>query len=264
MKYKAIISDFDGTLVDRESKLSSQLIEVIHNYIAQGGHFCLATGRDFTGDIVQACHDLGLEGPQIASGGAEIVESQTGQVLVGHYIDNEIGQSIINRLSHRDLGLTVSQQGFLYTNKPEFGGYYKDITRPLDGLPLTAIPKIRVIIKPEQQTAIQVMLDELQQDFVHDIVIHQSNTIRSTGFDITSPRATKHLAVLELTKMLDLDPQHIVGMGDGYNDYPLLAACGYKVAMAHSPQELLDIANYVAPPHADGGPIVAIEHIMSL
>ena len=264
MKYKAIISDFDGTLVDQESKLSSQLLGVIRDYITLGGHFCLATGRDFAGDIVQACRNLGLEGPQIASGGAEIVEAKSGRVIVGHYINNQVAQTIINRLQHKDLNLIVSQQGFLYTSKPEFSGYYKDITKPLDNLTVTKTPKIRITFRPEQLPDIQAILDAMQQEFIHDVVIHQSNTVRSTGFDITSPYATKHLAVLELTKLLDLDPLHTVGMGDGYNDYPLLTACGYKVAMAHSPQELLDIANYIAPPHANGGPIAAIEHIMSL
>ena len=67
MKYKAIISDFDGTLVNKRSELSPELIKAIHGYMAQGGHFCLATGRDFTGHIVQACQDLALAGPQIAS-----------------------------------------------------------------------------------------------------------------------------------------------------------------------------------------------------
>ncbi len=264
MKYPAIISDFDGTLVEQVSRLSPLLIEAVHNYIAQGGHFCLATGRDFTGHIVQACQDLGLEGPQIASGGAEIVEATTGQVIIGHYIANQVAQSIIDQLRHQDLSVIISQQGLLYTNKPEFNGPYKDITRPLADLTLSKTPKIRVTIRPEQQPATQAILDELQQNFLHDIVVHQSNTVRSTGFDITSPQATKHLAVLELTKMLNLDPRYAAGMGDGYNDYPLLTACGYKVAMAHSPQELLDIADYIAPPHGSGGPVAAIEHIMSL
>ena len=77
MKYKAIISDFDGTLVNKRSELSPELIKAIHGYMAQGGHFCLATGRDFTGHIVQACQDLALAGPQIASGGAEILLRNT-------------------------------------------------------------------------------------------------------------------------------------------------------------------------------------------
>lgn len=39
----------------------------------------------------------------------------------------------------------------------------------------------------------------------------------------------------------------MIGVGDGYNDFPLLMSCGLKIAMGNAIEELKDIADYIAP-----------------
>ena len=51
----------------------------------------------------------------------------------------------------------------------------------------------------------------------------------------------------------------MVGVGDSYNDFPLLMACGLKAAMGNSVKEILDIADYVAPSVDDDGLANVIE-----
>jgi len=51
----------------------------------------------------------------------------------------------------------------------------------------------------------------------------------------------------------------MVGVGDSYNDFPLLMACGLKAAMGNSVKEILDIADYVAPSVNDDGLADVIE-----
>ena len=75
--------------------------------------------------------------------------------------------------------------------------------------------------------------------------IVEGKTSYSRGFDITNERANKHLAVLKVCEMLKLDPQSVIGIGDGPNDYNLLTACGYKVAIEGAPKELTEIADLV-------------------
>ncbi|MBI2009595.1 MAG: HAD family phosphatase [Candidatus Chisholmbacteria bacterium] len=80
-----------------------------------------------------------------------------------------------------------------------------------------------------------------------------------TEFDITDIKATKHHAMVHVAKLLKIKPQEIIGVGDGYNDYPLLMACGLKIAMGNAVPELKAIADFVAPSVDEDGVATVIE-----
>jgi hydroxymethylpyrimidine pyrophosphatase-like HAD family hydrolase len=54
-------------------------------------------------------------------------------------------------------------------------------------------------------------------------------------------------------KKLHLKKDEIIGVGDGYNDFPLLMACGLKVAMGNAVPDLKEIADYIAPSVVEDG-----------
>ena len=45
INYKMIVSDFDGTLVQGDGKVSEKNIKAINEYIDAGGVFVISTGR---------------------------------------------------------------------------------------------------------------------------------------------------------------------------------------------------------------------------
>jgi hydroxymethylpyrimidine pyrophosphatase-like HAD family hydrolase len=51
----------------------------------------------------------------------------------------------------------------------------------------------------------------------------------------------------------------VIAIGDGHNDMPLLEAAGLKVAMGNAPDEVKQLADYVAPSLADDGVAAAID-----
>ena len=65
--------------------------------------------------------------------------------------------------------------------------------------------------------------------------------------------ATKQHAVFELANILGISNDEIIGIGDGYNDFPLLMGSGLKVAMGNAVSELKEIADYIAPTVDDDG-----------
>lgn len=50
-----------------------------------------------------------------------------------------------------------------------------------------------------------------------------------------------------------------MAVGDGYNDYPLLMAAGFKVAMGNAVPEVKAIADYIAPSVDEDGAADVIE-----
>lgn len=76
---------------------------------------------------------------------------------------------------------------------------------------------------------------------------------------ITSGDATKQHAVVTLSETLGIPTEEMIGIGDHYNDFPLLMACGLKVAMGNAVDELKAIADYVVPTVEEDGVADVIE-----
>ena len=90
---------------------------------------------------------------------------------------------------------------------------------------------------------------------ISDLALHKTRhkLPDKYGININHAKATKLHGVEVVMKKLDLKREYIVGVGDSYNDFPLLMACGFKVAMGNGIEELKAIADYVAPSVSDDG-----------
>lgn len=76
---------------------------------------------------------------------------------------------------------------------------------------------------------------------------------------INHVKATKQYGILKVAELLKIDTHEIIGIGDGYNDFPLLMACGLKVAIGNAVPELKAIADYIAPTVEEDGVVDVIE-----
>jgi HAD superfamily hydrolase (TIGR01484 family) len=54
----------------------------------------------------------------------------------------------------------------------------------------------------------------------------------------------------------------ILAMGDGNNDIGMLREAGFAVAVANAPQAVRDVADWIVPPCAEGGPKRFLEHVL--
>lgn len=265
MKYKVVFCDYDGTLVGKDQRMSAAANTVIREYSEAGGKFVIATGRSFHGMVEESVKSLHLTTLQIAHGGAEIVNPITRLVEEANYITPEDSQMLAKRLGEYGLWPELSLFDDTYADQG------KIIARPGTSsfLPLSqldskeAVAKIRVVVQEPQLVETEKILKELV-DPLSTVTFFQSNTARSFGFDITSVKATKEHAINSLLTLYGHSASDAAAIGDGLNDEPLFKACGYKVAMGHSPSSLIEQANYVCPPIDQDGVVDALKHIMRL
>lgn len=234
--FKTLVVDFDGTLVDINFNLSPGVKEAISKLISKGYIFSIATGRPYQGIVKKICQNLNLNAPQIVSGGAEIIDPQTNDLLWHEYIDPETAQSICALLSDENLHFTVE------------GGSKDDHT-----ISAIVLEKINIKNLEDEEKKLAALYSDLH--------IIRGGMGGVPVLDITSGKATKHLAVLELSKILNIPAKLMIGVGDGYNDYPLLSACGFKVAMGNAPKELKSIADIILPDVVHDGLLTLINNL---
>jgi hypothetical protein len=76
-----IVTDLDGTLVDRNLAMVARSREALLRFVAAGGEVVIATGRSLA-SMRPYYDELGLHGPAILLNGAQVVDPRTGDVLL--------------------------------------------------------------------------------------------------------------------------------------------------------------------------------------
>lgn len=237
MQYKALICDVDGTLIpNQENAILSEKVKHAITKASKKIHVGLATSRPLflLPDIVR---DLQLSGPSVISAGAEIIDLSTKKVLVEFQLDKKDLTLLLRKLEY--FGLTIR----LDDGKQDMSF---DKRRTYNHI-------IKVFVKAVSEELTDKIIKEMS--CIITLASHKTPSWDYGKFDIffTNSQATKQRGILEVAKLLDISTNEIIGIGDGHNDFPLLMACGLKVAMGNAVDDLKAIADYIAPSAEEDG-----------
>lgn len=239
-KYKAIVSDIDGTLVQFvPDALPSDVVRTAVKKTVENGYtFCLASGKPFSLVKIQTSY-LGITGPCIVDNGAVIADSETGEILWEAILSTSHANKILEKVRHCPLFRASCESGI--------------IKNPTELPTNSKVRKISVHdISPELA---DTLMHDVTNEFSDVSVIKAGSFAGGDLVDVyfSHTNATKQQAVFKLAELLNISTEEIIGIGDGYNDFPLLMACGLKVAMGNAVEELKAIADEIAPSADDDG-----------
>ena len=247
MKYKAIICDLDGTLIPNGSKgLPSKKVTETINMASKVIHFGVATARPFF-YTKHVTNHLRLSGPSIIHGGAQIIDLTSGKILKEQRIPSEAILKVYDITKKLNLPLFIDEET-------------ETIAIPKNWLPHDLLGAYFPSITLKQAKLLE---DELSK--IPDISVHRIPDWRekqNIDVDINHASVGKQYAILEVAEILGIKTDEIIAVGDGYNDFPFLMACGLKVAMGNAVPELKAIADYIAPSVDEDGIVDVIERFI--
>ncbi|KGF71420.1 hypothetical protein DO97_20555, partial [Neosynechococcus sphagnicola sy1] len=81
-----------------------------------------------------------------------------------------------------------------------------------------------------------------------------------TVFEAANPKVNKGTAVRYLAEeLLGIQPQHVMAVGDNWNDLEMLTYAGMGIAMGSAPLSVQSVAQWVAPTVEEDGVAAAIK-----
>lgn len=263
---KAILSDFDGTLVDQETKYHPNVKDLIHKLAKKGVRFSVATGRSWVGRVGKTITELDIDGIHIFNGGAVIYDTVKKERLWYKPLSPASAKNVISYLLSKNLVFAVERENITYlSHEIEIPFFMNGVTCA----PLADLKACDDIVKIMTFTILNDLSPKTAEDHIKtiekdskDITVLRFPYKGKTGFDITSEYASKHTAILEYQKMLGLAKEEVVGIGNDHNDYPMFMACGYTIAMADSPAELKEIAHHVVTVDTSQNMAIALTHLL--
>lgn len=236
--------DVDGTLIPaKEDGTPSKKVITAINQASKIIHVGIATSRPYSilPDIIDK---LSLSGPSVINGGAQVMDMNSRKVVWEQIINHGDLEKIYQILEPYKLPLIILDDG---VDIPYSKGYIpkKPLQVWLHALELKLGSELRKKLSSISTIAVQKV---------------PSWQVGKVDVLISHALATKQHGIFEVAKLLNIETEDIIGVGDGYNDFPLLMACGLKVAMGNAVEELKEIADVIAPTVDDDGAAWVIEN----
>jgi len=245
-QYKALILDVDGTLIP--NKRDGMPSKKVANSIAKASkilHVGVATSRPYF--ILSHIFDhLKLSGPSIIVGGAQVIDTTSKKILFEKPLLKEDVIKIVKLSKSSSIQLRISDGDKIYVLSEKY------------------TPQKPLQIWAHGLTLIRADNYIKKISNIPTVVLHKVPSWKKgkVDFIITHASVSKQHAILEVARILNIETHEIIGVGDGYNDFPLLMACGLKVAMGNAVEELKAIADYVAPSVEEDGVADVIERFV--
>lgn len=244
---KLVISDMDGTLIDRDEILPEKAVRLAKALGKQGIMFTIATGRVecMANTYVE---NLGIHIPYIACNGVTIVRGN--EVLKRNKIPLKGLREIVKKADEMNMSLVYSIEGeeYVYRVTPwildqrkRFGRYF-DVKRITDSDWETLYIDKLMIMDDVREGAIAILEDMCKT--LPDEYGFTRYTNKSV--EIVNRESTKASALRMLTEYLGIRMEEVLAIGDHQNDIEMISEAGIGAVVGNATEEAKKSADFVA------------------
>ena len=232
---KALASDFDNTLyfMDTEERFRAQDVFEILFFRKEGGLFGICTGRspdsifDITGSFLHPDFIISVSGALIVDG--------EGNLLDSHCLAPETAKAILQEFD-REARMVVHAGGNVYSFEEKEYPLQIGI-REFEELPQDAIYGISMRFKSEEAAA------EAAARIIEKYGAEAAPYQNVRHVDVVAAGCSKGTGVDKVRELFGIDL--LGGIGDSYNDLPLLQASDISFTFPDAPEELRNAADEI-------------------
>ncbi|WP_185970947.1 HAD-IIB family hydrolase [Alkalicoccobacillus porphyridii] len=247
-----LISDLDGTLLNRNQQISQENKEAIKAFEVSGGKFTIATGR-LLPSALPFIHKLDIQNPVILGNGTCIYCPKDKQMLRTYLLtdrDQEIDR-LWKLRSERVAVLGYIGDRIIVPYRNELILQYEQKDNVQCEECLTSPSKLnKLLVIGEEIIDAQQAVGELLPEYV------QSD---STYLELLPTGISKGRALQELRQMQIFAGSYITAVGDQLNDSSMLIEADYGYAVGNAHEALKAIASEITIHHEEHA-IAAIIH----
>lgn len=262
-----IMSDIDGTILDKNHQLDSYLIELMPLLKQCNIPFVLASARSPLG-IAPISKELGITDCPIACYNGALISlgdkilsqysiDKSELLLLHDFLKKEFPTVSINVYSGKDwLVNTIDEWVEI---EATITGESPKVTSLADFIrdEKTLVHKLLLIDNTDTIQKLQKTLSSI--DFPQtDFYLSKDNYL-----EVTHNQVSKKQALLELANYYQLPLTSIMTLGDNYNDIPMIETAGLGIAMGNAPRDVKTCAKAVTDSNEQNGVSKAIKlHVL--
>ncbi len=261
------VTDLDGTLLNRSSRISPNSIKIINGLVERGMLFTYATARSLVSASV-VTEGLSANIPVIAYNGAFIMQPSTGEILSREGFDGEEVNAVRAALEEHGVSPLVyslisgvEKVSWLKNKENQGIRYYLDSRKGDRRLnPLEDTPEGRdALYRGDvfyftcigEKDELQDLYEMFSKDDRYYCTLKQEIYRPEFWCEIMPVKATKAYAIEKLKKLWNCD--RVISFGDAVNDIPMFEASDEAYAVENAAAELKALATGVIGSNEDDG-----------
>ncbi len=256
-----ICTDLDGTLLQRDKSVLEKDAAAIEYFKAEGGLFTFVTGRMpfYVRDIYDVVHP---NAPIGCINGGGLYDFGKGEYLW----TQELSRDVLELVEYADraipdLGIQVNTFDVVY--------FCRENEAMKEFRAETGLPNITCDYREVSAPIAKILFGDHDEDKILRLAALLGAHPRAGEYDFIRsdkmlyeilPRGIhKGVALLQLARLLGIDPSRTVAVGDYNNDIGMLRQAGLGIAVANATEETKAAADHVTVSNAEG----AIAHIIA-
>lgn len=268
-KIKLVAADMDGTLLNRDRKITKYTQKVIKEAIARGVYFVPATGR-----AVNALPEelKQIEGIRygIFSNGATIYDLKEKKVLYKNQFPKKRVLELLEWSKQFDIMTSFSLGGQSYARESDMKNidYYQldENTKCVVQNSRKLVPNLENLLKEDGQAVEKITLlfrtmeerEKVRKGLgIFDDIQFSSSLPKN--LEISKKGCNKGKGLSELAKILGINKEETMACGDADNDREMLESAGIAVVMENGLDSMKVIADYITASNQEDGVAKAIE-----
>ena len=268
MKYKLLVLDVDGTLLNDEREISKRTLAALLKVQQMGVRIVLASGRPTYGLMPLAkVLELGNYGGFVLSyNGCQIIKAQNGEILFERRINPEMLPYLEKKARKNGFAIFTYHDDNIITDSPD-NEHIKHEAQ---------LNNLRIIREEEFSTAIdfapcKCMLVSDKEEALVGLEQHWKrrlagtlDTFRSEPYflEVVPCGVDKANTLGVLLEHLGVKREEVIAIGDGVCDVTMLQLAGMGVAMGHPQDSVKVCADYVTTSNAEDGVALAVEKLI--
>ena len=265
MKYKLLVLDVDGTLLNDEREISKRTLAALLKVQQMGVRIVLASGRPTYGLMPLAkTLELGNYGGFVLSyNGWQIIKAQNGEILFERRINPEMLPYLEKKARKNGFAIFTYHDDTLITDSPD-NEYIKNEA---------LLNNLKIIREDEFSTAIdfapcKCMLVSDKEKALIGLEQHWEKRLAGTldafrsepyFLEVVPCGVNKANTLGALLEHLGVTREEVIAVGDGVCDVTMLQLAGMGVAMGHSQDSVKVCADYVTASNEEDGVALAVE-----
>ena len=268
MKYKVLVLDVDGTLLNDEREISKRTLAALLKVQQMGVRIVLASGRPTYGLMPLAkTLELGNYGGFVLSyNGCQIIKAQNGEILFERRINPEMLPYLEKKARKNGFAIFTYHDDTLITDSPD-NEYIKNEA---------LLNNLKIIREDEFSTAIdfapcKCMLVSDKEKALIGLEQHWEKRLAGTldafrsepyFLEVVPCGVNKANTLGALLEHLGVTREEVIAVGDGVCDVTMLQLAGMGVAMGHSQDSVKVCADYVTASNEEDGVALAVEKLI--
>ena len=264
MSIRLLVSDVDGTLVDKHKQLTPATIAAVARVRDAGIGFTIISARPCSG-MLPIADALKIDAPMAAFNGG-IVFKRDGTIESHVTIDETVARGMFALIGNAkvDIWVFADNQWHASTDQGEHVAHERVSSNqaPVVMTDFTALldHADKITLVSDDPSLLGELAGRAKAAFGDKATVAMSQTYY---LDVTALAANKGHGITALAAAFDVPLELVAAIGDQANDLPMLAKAGFSIAMGNGPEAVRQAAQHVTLGNDQDGVAHAIDTLIA-